>query len=179
VRQSDFSFLVSLDNTWHYTEKINRKAYVYLVGGGHVGLAVAKLFHLLDFEVSMFDDRKNLNTFEQNTYSEHKYIIDYNDIADYIKEGENTYVVILTHGYKVDKLIFSKLLPKQYKYIGLLGSKAKIAAMFASMVQEGFDKKQLEKADAPIGLPIKSKTPMEIAVSIAAKIISIRNAASL
>ncbi len=176
MTDSDFGFLIFPDNKWKYQEKINRKSYVYLVGGGHVGLAVAKLFHTLDFEVTMFDDRKNLNTFEENTYSDHKFIIDYTDIADYIKEGERTYVVILTHGYQVDRLIFSKLLPKNYKYIGLLGSKAKIAAMFKTMIADGFDKDLLQKADAPIGISIKSKTPAEIAVSIAAKIISIRNA---
>ncbi len=173
---SDFSFAMLPSDTWKYREKINRKSYVYLIGGGHVGLATARLFQMLDFEVTMFDDRKNLNTFEANTYSDYKYIIDYKDIARYIKEGENTYIVILTHGYKVDKLIFSQLLPKHYKYIGLLGSKAKIAAMFKSMIADGFDKALLQKADAPIGIPIKSKTPSEIAVSIAAKIISIRNA---
>ncbi len=172
---TDFSFVTFSGDRWKYQEKVNRKSYVYLVGGGHVGLAVAKLFQMLDFEVTMLDNRKNLNTFEENTYSDHKFIIDYENIADYIIQGNNTYVVILTHGYKVDRLIFSKLLLYHYKYIGLLGSKAKIAAMFKSMIADGFDKDLLHKADAPIGLPISSKTPAEIAVSIAAKIISIRN----
>jgi xanthine dehydrogenase accessory factor len=173
--KTDFAFLQLPDKSWEYREKVNRKSYVYLVGGGHVGLATAKLFQMLDFEVTMFDDRKNLNTFEENTYSDYKYIIDYQNITDYIKEGDNTYIVILTHGYQADKLIFGKLAQKNYKYIGLLGSKAKINAMFKTMIAEGCDKKKLLKADAPIGIAINSKTPEEIAVSIAAKIIAVRN----
>jgi xanthine dehydrogenase accessory factor len=174
-QKNDFSFIQTATDAWEYKEKVNRKSYIYLVGGGHVGLATAKLFEMLDFEVTMFDDRKNLNTFEENTYSAHKKIIDYQNIAKHIRTGENTYIVILTHGYHADRLIFSKLLPNNYKYIGLLGSKAKIKAMFKTMITDGCDQEQLEKADAPIGIDINSKTPAEIAVSIAAKIISIRN----
>ena len=174
-QKKDFSFIQTKPNSWEYKEKVNRKSYIYLVGGGHVGLATAKLFEMLDFEVTMFDDRKNLNTFEENNFSAHKKIIDYKDIADHIRTGDNTYIVILTHGYHADRLIFSKLLPNNYKYLGLLGSKAKISAMFKTMIADGCDKEQLLKADAPIGIDINSKTPAEIAVSIAAKIIKIRN----
>ena len=175
IQEKDFNFIKTNANSWEYKEKINRKSYVYLVGGGHVGLATAKLFEMLDFEVSMFDDRKNLNTFEANNFSGTKKIIDYQNIAEHIRTGDNTYIIILTHGYQADRLIFSKLMPNNYKYIGLLGSRAKISAMFKTMAADGCDKEQLLKADAPIGIDINSKTPAEIAVSIAAKIIKIRN----
>lgn len=171
----DYLFIEEDKNIWQYKEKINRKAQIYLIGGGHVGLAVARLFATLDFEVTMLDDRKDLNTFEENGYSKHKKIIDYENVANYIQEGDNTYVVILTHGHHADKLIFSKLLPYDYKYVGILGSKAKIKSMFNTMISEGCDETKMLLADAPIGIPINSKTPAEIAVSIAAKIISVRN----
>ncbi len=173
--KEEFSFTQSKQDVWEYKEKINRKAYVYLVGGGHVGLATAQLFEMLDFEVTMFDDRKNLNTFEANSFSGAKKIIDYKEIDKHIPLRDNTYIVILTHGYEADSLIFSKVLDKGYKYIGLLGSKAKIKTMFKTMVANGFDEKLLQKADAPIGIDINSKTPAEIAVSIAARLIKIRN----
>lgn len=175
TQKNDFTFQKNKNDSWQYKEKINQKSYIYLIGGGHVGLAVAKLFDMLDFEVTMFDDRKNLNTYDENSYSAHKEIIDYKNIADNIRKGDNSYIVILTHGYEADRLIFSKLLPYDFKYIGLLGSKAKIKAMFKTLIAEGFDKEKLQQADAPIGIPINSKTPAEIAVSIAAKIIAVRN----
>ena len=175
TQRDNFAFLKNMDDSWQYKEKINRKSFIYLIGGGHVGLAVAKLFDMLDFEVTMFDDRRNLNTFDENSYSSNKKIIDYKNIANFIRKGDNSYIVILTHGYEADRLIFSKLLPYDFKYIGLLGSKAKIKAMFKTLIAEGFDKEKLLQADAPIGIPINSKTPAEIAVSIAAKIIAVRN----
>ncbi len=172
----DFLFKNITTNNWEYKERINRNAKLYLIGGGHVGLAVARLFDTLDFEVTMLDERKRLNTFEENTFSTHKKIIDYDNVADYIQEGDNSYVVILTHGHHADELIFSKLLSHDYKYVGILGSKAKIKAMFQTMIAEGCDQEKILQADAPIGISINSKTPAEIAVSIAAKIISVRNA---
>ena len=108
-------------------------------------------------------------------YVDYKYLIDYNDITDFIDEGNNSFIVILTHGHKVDKLVLGKLLSIDYRYIGLLGSKSKVRKMFNSFINEGFDKTELMKIDAPIGLEIGSKTPAEIAVSIAAKIILLKN----
>jgi xanthine dehydrogenase accessory factor len=72
-------------------------------------------------------------------------------------------------------LIISKLLPGEFKYIGLLGSLSKIKTLNKKLIAEGFEKSTLNKIDAPIGSPIKSKTPAEIAVSIAAKIINLKN----
>lgn len=171
----DMSFKQTDTGSWEYRENVNRKSYVYLIGGGHVGLATARLLNTLDFEVSMFDQRENLNTFEANSFSATKKIIDYNEIDKHIPQTDNTYIVILTHAFETDSLIFSKLLDKNYKYIGLLGSKAKINAIFKNLEKKGCDKTLLQQADAPIGLPINSKTPAEIAVSIAAKIIKIKN----
>lgn len=173
--KKDFLFTKKATDNWEFKERINRKAKVYLIGGGHVGLSVARLFATLDFEVTMLDDRKDLNTFEANTYSTQKKIIDYEQVSEHIEEGDNSYVVILTHGHHADKLIFSKLLAFNYKYVGILGSKAKIKSMFKTMIAEGCDEKKMLLADAPIGIPINSKTPAEIAVSIAAKIIKVRN----
>lgn len=171
----DISFKQTNTDSWSYLEKVNRKSYVYLIGGGHVGLATAKLLDTLDFEVTMFDERANLNTFEANRFSATKKIIDYKEIDKHIPQRDNTYIVILTHSFETDSLIFPKLLAKNYKYIGLLGSKAKIKTLFKSIEKKGCDKELLQKADAPIGIDIHSKTPAEIAVSIAAKMIKIKN----
>jgi len=123
--ETDFNF--EPDENWHYQENVNRKSKIYIIGGGHVGLATSQLFSTLDFELTVFENRKNINTFEENIFADQKMIIDYKDIAGYIPEGRNTFIVILTHGHQVDKLVLSKLLKKDYRYIGLLGSKSKIS----------------------------------------------------
>ncbi len=174
IVESDFYFQKT-KSEWIYKEKLDRKSKLYIIGGGHVGLAVAKVFSLLDFHISVFDSRTGLNTFNQNNFADEKFIIDYDYISELIPEDENTFVLILTHGYHTDRQILSKLLNKKYRYIGMLGSKSKVKQTFKNLQKMGFSTESLSKVDAPIGLAIGSKTPEEIAISIAAKIISIRN----
>ncbi len=81
----------------------------------------------------------------------------------------------MTFGHKADELVLKQLLRKEYKYIGMMGSPSKVKQIFDNLITDGFKKKELDKVHAPIGIPITSKTPEEIAVSIAAQIIKIKN----
>ncbi len=170
-----FSFNFCTHDDWIYVENINQKSYLYLIGGGHVGLAAAKICQDLDFVVTMFDDRAGLNTFEQNTYSDYKQIVDYQNIRSHIREGAHTYIVILTHNFRSDSDVLSALRDVRVHYLGVLGSSAKIKKMFADLETDGVSKSFLDSIDAPVGLSINSKTPAEIAISIAGKLISARN----
>ena len=163
------------ETDWSYHEQLNQKDILYIVGGGHVGLATSKLFNQLGFYVVVFDNRDNLNTFEANKFAHKKKIIEYNAVAEAIPESNTTYVAIMTNKYTDDKLVLSKLVRKKYKYIGVLGSKAKLETMFDVLQKEGFSKSELDNVNAPIGLPIFSQTPDEIAISIAAQVIGIKN----
>lgn len=175
VQKNDFEFIINTDGTWKFKENINRNPLLYIIGGGHVGQATARLFNSLDFEVTILDNRKNLNTSDYHISSNEKKIINYNKVADYIPDGNNIYVVIMTHGHKYDRLVFKNLMHKNFKYLGLLGSKAKISTLLKTLKDEGIDQNVMDNVDAPIGININSKTPAEIAVSIAAKVISIKN----
>uniref|UniRef100_UPI0040471B78 XdhC family protein n=1 Tax=Polaribacter sp. TaxID=1920175 RepID=UPI0040471B78 len=163
------------ESQWVFQELIGFQNTLYIIGGGHVGLAVTELFQQLNFQVQVFDNREHLNTLEQNVHAQNKEIIQYKDVSNYIKEGNDSYVVIMTNKYTDDKLVLSKLLRKQYKFIGVLGSVAKLKTMWEVLQNEGFTLDELAKVHAPIGLPIKSQTPEEIAVSIAAEIIQVKN----
>ncbi len=171
---SDFYF-EQTGAKWIYKEKVDRKSKLYIIGGGHVGLAVSKLFSMLDFYITIFESRSGINTFKDNEYADEKFIIDYKYISDLIPEDEKTFILILTHGYNTDRDILGKLLEKNYRYIGMLGSKSKVRQTFKTLQNQGFSPDLLSKVNAPIGIPIGSKTPEEIAVSIAAKIISLQN----
>ncbi len=81
----------------------------------------------------------------------------------------------MTVGYKFDEIVIRGLLDKDFKYFGVLGSKAKMATLFKNLTKEGFSKEKLNKIHTPIGLPINSRTPEEIAVSITAEIIAVKN----
>ncbi|MGL2966799.1 XdhC family protein [Flavobacterium sp. XGLA_31] len=160
---------------WLFSETNSLIQKVYIVGGGHVGLALSEILSKLDFEIHLLDHRENLNTMEANHFVKSKAVIEFESIENHIPEGDNVYVVIMSFGYRTDDIIIRRLLGKNFKYIGMLGSAAKIETLFKNLEADGFDKNQIAKVYAPIGIDIKSETTYEIAVSVAAQLIKIRN----
>ncbi|WP_162128398.1 XdhC family protein [Flavobacterium phycosphaerae] len=160
---------------WMFSETNCLIQKVYIVGGGHVGLALSEVLSKLDFEIHLLDHRENLNTMEANHFVKSKAVIEFESIENHIPEGDNVYVVIMSFGYRTDDIIIRRLLGKNFKYIGMLGSAAKIETLFKNLEADGFDKNQIAKVYAPIGIDIKSETTYEIAVSVAAQLIKIRN----
>ena len=161
---------------WLLTEQLGLKNQLYVFGSGHVSIAVSKLFKTLDFEVVVFDNRnEELPTFKSNTYADSKQIINFDDAANYIPDGDNIYVVIMTFSHHHDHKVLHSLIHKKIKYLGMMASKKKQAAIYGLLKETGVSMEQLNQVDSPIGVEIKSQTPAEIAVSIAAKVISVKN----
>ncbi len=163
------------DSQWSYKETLDFKNTLYIIGGGHVGLALSDIMQQLGFYVVVADDRLELNTLESNHFA-HKIIhVNYDEIDQHIVESETTYVAVVTFGYRFDEICIKRLLNKKLAYLGVMGSNEKMSKMMTSLIQQGYDKALLNKIYTPIGLPIKSKTPIEIAISVAAQIVSIKN----
>lgn len=159
-----------------YKEKLGHKNDLYIIGGGHCALALSELMAKMDFYISLFDDRPELNTIDKNRFADEIKIIEsYEKIADCIPNGPNVFVVVMTLGYKSDETVIRQLLDKNFKYFGVLGSKAKMATLLKNLTDEGYSKEKLDRIHTPIGLSINSRTPEEIAVSIAAEIIAVKN----
>lgn len=169
------AFFWESDTVWRYEESLQYRDLIYIIGGGHVGLALSQLMWYLNFDVHLFDDRPELNTFQENQFTTQKTIVNYPEIGSHIPEDPEAFVVIMTFGYRPDSVVLRQLLGKKFKYLGLMGSQAKVAQMFKELRAEGYNEEDLQTVFAPVGLPIKSKTPEEIAVSIAAQIIQIKN----
>ena len=175
IPASAFYYSFTSEADWFYEERLGYKNHLYIIGGGHCALAFSRLMRSLDFYIHLYEDRAELNTFRENSYAQEKIVVkSYEDLADLIPAGEH-YVVIMTFGYRTDDLAFRALLNKPFKYLGLLGSRNKIKKMFATYEQEGIPAEKLKQVYAPVGLPINSQTPEEIAVSIAAQIIQVKN----
>jgi xanthine dehydrogenase accessory factor len=167
---------VVTDNDFRYTETLGFPNHLYIVGGGHCALALSELMSKMDFHISLFDDRPELNTIEKNLFAHVMKIVDtYERIGDHIPSGESAYVVVMTLGYKTDEVVVRGLIDKEFKYFGVLGSKAKMAAMLGKLKAEGIPEAKIDRIRTPIGLPINSRSPEEIAVSIAAEIIAVKN----
>lgn len=174
--RDDLGFSFHPEESFSYKEKLMLQNVVHIIGGGHCSLALSELLSNMDFEINVYDDRSNLNTLTANEFAHQVHILnDYSELQSKINEGENVYVVIMTVGYRTDNIALKALMGKYFKYIGMLGSATKIDKLLQEYPSNPEVQGWLKKLHAPIGLPIKSKTPQEIAVSIAAEIILCKN----
>lgn len=172
----DYSFFMPSKGEWLYVEKTGYKNNLYIIGGGHCALALSRLMRSMDFYIRVYDDRADLKTMDENDAAHEKYSIEsYEKIVASIPEGSNAFIVIMTFGYRSDDTAIRSLLGKNYKYVGVLGSQTKINKLFEEYRKEGIDENWLQQIHTPIGLNIHSQTPEEIAVSIAAEIIRVKN----
>ena len=173
----DFEFTMESESNWTYKEKTGYKNQLFIIGGGHCSLALSQLMSSMDFYIRLYDDRSELNTIQQNIFVHEQHIVkDYGELSSLIPSGNNHFVVIMTVGYRTDYIALKALLAKDFKYMGVLGSKKKMEKLFADFQLEDMYQKKLHHVYTPIGISINSHTPEEIAVSIAAEIISVKNA---
>lgn len=159
---------------WHYLETIGQYKRAYIVGAGHVGSALSRLLHMLDFAITVIDDREPFDMPPDDAYVLKKWGIAYSDIAEHVPEGRDVFVFIMTHDYHSDELVLSKLVGKRFAYLGLLGSRHKIAQL-KKRLDKTWPDGQMQHFYAPMGLAINSHTPEEIAISIAAELIQLLN----
>ena len=171
----ELTFRRASDADWLYEEPVADPPTLYIFGGGHVSLALSRQFSFLGFRIALFDDRPELALFRDNPYTWRKEVVDYQDIGHLIPEGPQVYVVIMTAGHASDGCVLEQLLGKKVRYLGMLGSKGKAHTLFQQFREKSIPEDVLARVYTPIGLPIRSRTPEEIAVSIAAEIIQVKN----
>ena len=150
-----------------------------IAGAGHVGRALAHLGRLLEFEVTVIDERPEFASSSNIPDADRIVVSDIAGAVDELAVGGDTYVVIVTRGHKDDAMALRKCIGRNIPYIGMIGSKAKIGAVHRDFIEKGWaTEAQWERVHTPVGLPIKSQTVQEIAVSIAAELVLTRNSIS-
>ncbi|MCA8832548.1 XdhC family protein [Hymenobacter pini] len=162
---------------WAYSEQLGFRDQATIVGGGHVALALSRVLAALEFDLTVLDDRPALNTHQLNPYAHYKRTVAYEQLPQEIPAGPHQYIILMTFGYRSDLVALRALLHHPVRYLGVMGSQAKIAELLATLRAEGTSAEALARVHAPIGLPINSRTPEEIAISIAAELIRERNSA--
>lgn len=158
-----------------FIEPIVNKKKLYIFGAGHIGKALAKYAITLDFDVSLIDER--YEAFEEEDFASFTIFNEQHSTAiEKIVFDENCFVVILTHNHSYDREILALCSKKPHKYIGMIGSDRKVAIAKKNMVASDIlNDDELNKIDMPIGIAIAAITPQEIAISILAKLIDVRN----
>ncbi len=161
-----------------YVEPILAKPTLLIVGGGHVGRAVAHLARWLDFTVAVSDDRPEFCTPEANPDAQVFYPIKMGDLPSQMKITPQTFIVLTTRGVDVDVLGLPELLNSSAGYIGVIGSKRRWTVTRKALMDAGVKEQVINRVHSPIGLELNAETPEEIAVSILAEIIMLRNGGS-
>ena len=158
-----------------FIEPIMNRKKVYVFGAGHIGKALAKFAADLDFNVTLIDER--YEAFDGIDITECTLIKEQHTAAiEQLSFDENTFIVILTHNHAYDREILALTAQKPHQYIGMIGSERKVAIAKKNMIAADFmNEEQVKAIDMPIGIDIEAITPQEIAISILAKLIDVRN----
>ncbi len=157
-----------------YAEQIGSSGKVYIFGCGHVGQALVPALASVGFRCVAADDRPEFADKALFPEAEDVLIIDFENIAAKMEIGPEDYVCIMTRGHSHDTIVQAQVLRTPACYIGVIGSKHKIAGVQAELRKQGFSEKDFERITTPIGLAIKAETPAEIAISICAQMIELR-----
>jgi xanthine dehydrogenase accessory factor len=161
-----------------YVEPILPDPLLVVIGGGHVGKAVVHLAKWLGFRVAVSDDRAEFSSKAANPDADEFYPVAMAELPRQLKFNARTYVVLTTRGAGIDIDGLPQLLDLPFAYLGLIGSKRRWSVTRKAMVEKGIAEEKIARVRSPIGLELKAETPEEIAVSIMAEIIMLRNGGS-
>ncbi|MCF1600953.1 XdhC family protein [Tetragenococcus halophilus] len=158
----------------YLVEELFQEGKVVIFGGGHVSQALVPILNYLDFYCVVVDDRQDYLNDNYFHLANECITADLERIEAFVRINSNDYTVIMTRGHQFDEEILRQLIAIKPFYIGLMGSKHKIAMIRKMMKNEGFATETLNQIYMPIGLEIKAETPAELAISLSAELIGKR-----
>lgn len=158
-----------------FVEPILSPATIVVIGAGHVGKAVVHLAKWLGFRVAVSDDRAEFCNPESTPGGDAYYPVEMGKLAGHLKINSRTYIIIASRGSGVDAAGLSPLLESDAAYIGVIGSKRRWLTTAKALKEKGVAQELLAKVHSPMGLELNAETPEEIAVSILAEVLMIRD----
>src|SRR6184192_1427568 len=160
-----------------FVEPILPQPMLYLFGGGHVSMAVAKAASAAGFGIGVVDDREAFANKERFPMALEIYA-GYEEAFEKIHPNVANYLVIVTRGHKEDMRVLAWAVRTEARYVGMIGSKRKVMSVYKALENEGYKPEEFERVFAPMGLDIGALSPEEIAVSITAELVAVRRNAS-
>ena len=155
-----------------FVEPILPVAELLLFGAGHVAHSVATIAATSGFEVTVVDDRAAYANKERFPSAKQIVAEEFDEALKKVDPRENSYIVIVTRGHRDDMRILKWAVMTSARYIGMIGSRRKVIAIYKELEKEGVPASAFERVNAPVGLEIGAVTPEEIAVSIVAELIA-------
>jgi xanthine dehydrogenase accessory factor len=156
-----------------FVEPILPQPVLYIFGGGHVSVAVARVASSAGFSIGVIDDREAFANTERFPMAGEVYT-SYETAYKTIRPNASSYLLIVTRGHKDDMAVLAWAVRTEARYIGMIGSKRKVISVYKALEKEGYSAEEFERVNAPVGLDIGALSPEEIAVSIAAELIAVR-----
>jgi xanthine dehydrogenase accessory factor len=160
-----------------FVEPILPQPMLYLFGGGHVSMAVAKAASAAGFGVAVVDDRESFANKERFPMAQEIHA-SYEDAFAKIHPNASSYLVIVTRGHKEDMRVLAWAVRTEARYLGMIGSKRKVLSVYRALENDGYKPEEFERVYAPMGLEIGALSPEEIAISIVAELVAVRRNAS-
>jgi xanthine dehydrogenase accessory factor len=165
-----------------FFELIAPEDEVFIFGAGHVGKALARFASFCDFKVTVWDEREQFAN-EKNIPYARTICCPIEELFDESKYGKlfqsNTYIVIVTRSHQLDSDAMRLLEGHDFAYIGVIGSRGKMAFVDKQLVAMGIPEKYLNEMYRPVGLPLKAETPAEVALCIMSEIVAVKNGANI
>jgi xanthine dehydrogenase accessory factor len=158
-----------------FIEPVEASPEVFVFGAGHVGASLARLAHAVGFRVHVVDDREKFADAQKFAAGTDVVVEDISVWLERHRLPATAYAVIVTRGHRHDLDAMRTLVPQSIRYLGLIGSRAKVKRIFDALREEGIAPEALARVHAPIGLDIGAVTPEEIAVSILAELIAVKH----
>jgi len=151
-------------------------APLFIFGAGHVSLFTAKVAAMAGFRTVVLDDRADFANRERFPQADEVVVLpSFTNCCDGLGVGEDGFIVVVTRGHMHDRTVLAEALKTKARYVGMIGSRKKRDAIYASLLADGFTQADIDRCYCPIGLTIGAQTPEEIAVSIAAELILVRS----
>jgi xanthine dehydrogenase accessory factor len=159
-------------------EPLVGKPRLVVFGGGHVGARVADAAAFAGWRVTVVDDRPDFADPTRHPKAEATVTCDYHDLPPTLAIDADTYVVVATRGHQHDAVVVEQLARLDTRYLGMLGSRRKVALTWKLLEERGISRARLDQVHAPVGLSIGADTPEEIAISVVAELIATRRSGS-
>jgi len=158
-----------------FIDDFDLKSTALIFGAGHVGLALEPILRYVNFTTKVIDDRPDFANRERFPEAEEVVVIDsFLDAYQGMETDDNSYVVIVTRGHRWDYDVLKQTLKRPRAYVGMIGSRTKVAEVYRMLREDGFSQDELDRVYSPIGTNIFAETPEEIAISIAGEMIKVR-----
>lgn len=175
LAETEQSSIIEADGCRIFVELLGKPGKLVICGGGHVAQQAVILAKHTGFHVTVLEDRPFFADQARAAGADQVICDDFASALEKIPGGSDTYFLVVTRGHRYDGICLASILKKERAYVGMMASRKRGILLKKKLVEEGFPESEVELLHTPVGLSIHAETPEEIAVSIVAELIMVKN----